>query len=409
MNLTVVIFAITYFAVALGKLPGFRVDRTGAALLGAIALIVSNRIGIDAAWASINVGTVALLFGLMIVSSAFIISNFYAAAAAKIASLKVGPKMLLAVFIAVSATLSAVLTNDVVVLSMVPLLLSVTLARGLNPAPFLLAFCFASNAGSVGTPIGSPQNIILAEGLHLSFVDFVKLAMVPALLSLPLIWGVVALVYRNQWVLQEPSGVEAAQPVTLNRFETTKATIVTAAIVLAFIFTDWPRSLVALGAGGVLLMDRKISSGDMLKHVDGDLILLLFGLFVVNAALAQTGLPAEFLAHLRAGGFDLAQPVILFLVTSVLSNIVGNNPAVMLLLPHATGANPGLTATAMALGTGFASNAIVFGSLAGIIVVEQAHKRGVDISFREFSRTGLPVACASMLLAVGWIWWLARF
>ncbi len=117
-------------------------------------------------------------------------------------------------------------------------------------------------------------------------------------------------------------------------------------------------------------MNRKISSGDVLKHVDGDLILLLMGLFIVNAALAATGLPSELLAYLRHHGLDLQHPLTLFFVSSALSNVVGNNAAVLLLTPYASGgAQPDVTAAAMALGTGFASNMIIFGSLAGIIVV----------------------------------------
>lgn len=178
-------------------------------------------------------------------------------------------------------------------------------------------------------------------------------------------------------------------------------------VVLAFILTAWPRSLIALAAAGLLLMNRKISSSDMLKHVDGDLMLLLFGLFVLNAALAQTGLPVQLLADLRQHGLDLQQPLVLFFATSALSNIVGNNPAVMLLVPYTSGPRPDLAAAAMALGTGFSSNMIVFGSLAGIIVVEEAGKRGIDISFREFSRAGLPVALACIALAAFWILWLS--
>jgi Na+/H+ antiporter NhaD/arsenite permease-like protein len=408
MDLTVSIFVLSYFVIALGKVPGLMVDRTGAAVLGAIALIVFEQIGIDEAWASIDVKTVALLFGLMVLSSAFVVSGFYASAASWVALLDVGPKTLLAAFICVSAFLSALLTNDVVVLAMTPLLLAVTIERGLNPTPFLLAFCFASNTGAVGTPIGSPQNMILGEGLHLSFVDFAKVTLGPALLSLPLVWFVVVLLYRKRWILRTTASPIVDEPAAFNSMETGKALAVTLAVVLAFVLTDWPRALVALAAAGFLLMNRKISSTDMLKHVNGDLMLLLFGLFVLNAALAQTGLPVRLLADLRQHGFDLQQPLALFLVTSVLSNIVGNNPAVMLLVPYMSGERNDLSAAAMALGTGFSSNMIIFGSLAGIIVVEEARKRGVTISFREFVRAGLPVALACIALAIGWLWWISR-
>ena len=172
---------------------------------------------------------------------------------------------------------------------------------------------------------------------------------------------------------------------------------------MAFIFTPWPHSLVALGAAGVLLLNRKIASADILNKVDGDLLLLLFGLYVVNAALTQTGLPTQLVADLRSGGFDLGNPQILLWVMALISNTVGNTAAVILMMPYIGDGNAELTAAAMALGTGFSSNLVVFGSLAGIIVTEAARRHDVTISFWEFSRAGAPVFLACMLLAAGWI------
>ncbi|MFZ5781382.1 MAG: SLC13 family permease [Pseudomonadota bacterium] len=405
MDLTLAVFLATYVAMALGRLPGFRVDRTGAALLGAIAMLVLGRISTDAAWAAVSFPTIALLFGLMIVSGAFAVSGFYAWVADRAASLPLSPAGLLAVMVATSGLLSAVLTNDVVVVAMVPLLVQLCLARGLNPTPFLLGFAFAANVGSAGTVIGSPQNMIIAQGLDLSFVGFMRAALLPSILSLVPVWAVIVVLYRRRWTL----GPEAAGPpvaaggVPLDRAETLKAAVVTLGVIAAFCFTTWPRDLIALAAGALLLLNRRISSADVMKHVDGDLILLLGGLFVVNAAFATTGLPQQALAHLADWGLDLKDPLALFFAISVVSDIVGNNPAVLLVMPYIQAADPELIGAAMALGTGFASNIVVFGSLAGIIVAEQAARRGAPISLLEFSRAGVPVSLATMLVAVGWL------
>ncbi|MBP7243237.1 SLC13 family permease [Amaricoccus sp.] len=405
MDLTVAVFLLVYLAMGLGHLPGFKVDRTGAAVVGALVMIAAGRITADAAWAAIDYRTVGLLFGLMVVSAAFVVSGFYAWAAAKVASRDAAPPALLGLLVAVGGALSAVLTNDVVVVAMTPLLVSITLARGLNPTPFLLGFCFAANAGSAGTLIGSPQNMIAAEALHISFTGFLRLAAVPAILSLPIVWGVVVLLYRGRWTLaRTPHAGPAAPTPEPNRVETLKAAAVTFAVVLAFVFTDWSRDLVALGAAAFLLVNRQVASGDLLKNVDGNLILLLMGLFVVNAALAATGLPQRLLADLRAAGLDLSSPVTLYGVVAVLSNVVGNNPAVMLLSPFLErGPDADALGAAIALGTGFSSNLVVFGSLAGIIVVEQAAQRGVRIGFGEFCRAGIPVSLACLVLGGVWV------
>lgn len=404
MTLIIAIFFATYVAMAVGRLPGFRVDRTGAALLGAIAMLVFEKITPDAAWASVSFPTMALLFGLMIVSGAFSVSGFYGWAAERAASLRVAPHGLLAAMIAVSGLLSSILTNDVVVVAMVPLLVQLCMARRLNPTPFLLGFAFAANAGSSGTIIGSPQNMIIAQGLDLSFVGFMKAALVPSFLSLLPIWAVLVVLYRGRWALNAAARAQAAAPpVRLDRIETAKAAIVTLLVVAAFCLTSWPRDLVALGAGAVLLLNRRVASADVMKHVDGNLFILLGGLFVVNAALATTGLPQRAIAGLTEWGVDLGQPLTLLIVAGVLSDIVGNNPAVLLLVPYVQSADPELIGAAMALGTGLASNMVVFGSLAGIIVAEEAAQRGAPISLMEFSRAGIPASLITMLLAAGWL------
>ncbi|WP_421698737.1 SLC13 family permease [Ancylobacter sp.] len=408
MGLTLLIFFLVYVAMGFGKLPGFMVDRTGAALIGALAVMVAGGISPKAAWESIDYASVGMLFGLMVVSAAFVVSGFYGWTAERVALLPVSAPVLLAVLVGVGGGLSALLTNDVVVVAMTPLLVSLTLARGLNPVPFLLAFCFAANSGSAGTLIGSPQNMIAAQQLGLSFTGFLAVAGLPALASLPLVWGIVALIYRGRWTLPKSAGAledpPAAPPVTLDRVETAKAGVVTALVVAAFIFSDWPRELIALAAAGVLLINRQIASRDLLAQVDGDLLVLIMGLFVVNAAMAATGLPQQLLSGLRATGLSLDDPLALYLVGGMLSNVVGNSPAVMLLVPFLTpGGDAEALGAALALGTGFSSNLIVFGSLAGIIVVEQAADRGVKISFGEFARAGVPVSLACMAMAAGWI------
>ena len=450
MDLTLAIFVLVYVAMGFGHLPGFKVDRTGAAVVGAMALIALGRITPQAAWAAIDYRTIGLLFGLMVVSSAFVVAGFYDRAARWVGDLRVSPPALLAVLIGVAGGLSALLTNDVVVVAMTPVLVSITLARGLNPAPFLLGFCFAANTGSAATLIGSPQNMIAAEALRLSFTGFLRVAALPALLSLPIVWLTLALLYRGRWTaprrpaahsaaarpaVARPAaarpavaptgpaptdaattgpgapdpGATGAAPAAIpfDRLETLKASFVTLAVVAAFVLTDWPHMLVALAGAAVLLVNRSIASKDMLGRVDGDLLLLLMGLFVVNAAVAATGLPQRLLAGLNGLGLDLQDPLSMLAVMSVLSNIVGNNPAVMLAAPFLDGAaRPEALGAAIALGTGFSSNLVIFGSLAGIIVAEQGRAYGVEIGFRAFSRAGVPAALLCLALAAGWILYL---
>ena len=409
MNLTLLIFLLVYIAMGFGKVPGFKIDRTGAALVGALAMLAVGSISAQAAWNAIDYKTIGLLFGLMIVSGAFAVSGFYAWAADKVATLQVSPAKLLAVFIVVSGVLSSILTNDVVVVAMTPLLVSITLARGLNPIPFLLGFCFAANTGSVGTLIGSPQNMIAAQALDVSFIDLLKVAGIPALISLPIVWGVICYLFKGKWTIEktvDTTPTTIVQP-QLNKLETLKALIVTIVLVVIFIMDIWPQELVALTAAGILLINRTVASNDVLKEVDGNLLLLIMGLFIVNAAMSNTGLPQTLLADLKHMGLNLNDPLSLFFTSAALSNIVGNNPTVMLLVPYLeTGLNANALCAALALGTGFSSNMVIFGSLAGIVVVEQAKASGIQISFMDYAKAGFPVAVICIFLSAFWIYFI---
>lgn len=408
MYLTLAIFIAVYVAMGVGHLPGFRLDRTGAAIVGAMILIASGEISPASAWASVDYRVIGLLFGLMTVSASFMVAGFYDWVAVRVGNIDVGPKGLLAILIAVSAAMAALLNKDVVAVAMTPILCSICIERRLNPLPFLLGFCFAANFASAATILGSPQNMIIAEALQLSFVGFMAATAPPAVLGLPLIWVVLVICYPGRWALPVAAGSSAsdatAAPAHFDRGETIKTCVVAAVVIAAFLVTNLPHMIIALMGASVLLVSRRLASSNLLHHIDGDLLLLLFGLFVVNAALSATGLPEHVLHGLRAIGLDLHDPLSMLIVMAALSNIVGNNPAVMLVAPFIDGAHrPEALGAAIALGTAFSSSAVVFGSLVGIIVAEECRKRAIPLGFREFARAGVPTSILCLLMAAIWI------
>ncbi len=165
-----------------------------------------------------------------------------------------------------------------------------------------------------------------------------------------------------------------------------------------FLFAPWPREVVAFTGAGVLLLSRKMHSTRMLGLVDWELLVLFIGLFVVNHALQRTGLPAVVVADLAAAGWRLDDPALLGGAAFALSNVVSNVPAVMLLLPVATHPLAGPT---LALVSTFAGNLLIVGSIANIIVVDAAARRGVRIDWRLHARTGVPVTLLTPAIAAG--------
>jgi Na+/H+ antiporter NhaD/arsenite permease-like protein len=402
-SVVVLVFAFVYLGMILGEIPGLALERTGVALLGAIVLLAAGRVTPEAAWTAIDVPTIGLLLGLMVVSAQFRLGGFYANTTRQIAAANLRPEALLAVLIVIAGALSALLANDVVCLAMAPVLIEGCDRRGLNPLPYLLALACASNAGSAATLIGNPQNMLIGQRLGLSFGRYLIEAGVPAVLSLAAVWAILCRQFRGRWTAP-PAGVEAAAP-PFNRWQTAKGFFVLALLVAVFLWAPIPREVAALSAAGVLLMSRRMASRDILGLVDWELLVLFSGLFVVNHSLAASGVLDEIFAAVYEAGVDVSQPAWLFGVTVVLSNLVSNVPAVMLLLPAAT--HP-LAGPVLGLASTLAGNLFIVGSIANIIVVDQAARLGVKISWRDHARVGVPVTLATLAIAAVWLWTVDR-
>jgi Na+/H+ antiporter NhaD/arsenite permease-like protein len=386
-----------------GGLPFLQLDRTGIALLGAIAIVALGVLTPEQAALSIHLPTLLLLFSFMVISAQMRLGGFYAWVTLRIAALPLAPPALLAATIAAVAALSAVFSNDVICLAIAPVLADACLRRGLDPVPYLLGLACAANVGSAATLIGNPQNMLIGEVLRLSFVGYLAAAIVPVIVGLAATWLVIAWQSKGKWravQLHTPEleRREAADAV-LDRWQTAKGLAVAGALVAVFVFTSWPRDVAALTGAGLLLMSRRLHSNKMLGLVDWELLILFIGLFVVNHALARTGLTAQAMRALADAGLPLAEPAPLFAVAFVLSNVVSNVPAVMLLLPAA---NEPFSGPMLALVSTLAGNLLIVGSIANIIVVDAARRRGIGIDWRRHARTGVPVTLVTLVITGAW-------
>ena len=403
MNIIIwVVFALVYLVMILGELPGLALDRTGVALLGAIILLMTNQMPPSEAWQAVDVPTIALLFGLMVVSAQFRLGGFYAYITRRLAGVQLSPPCVLALLIAVCGLLSAVLANDVVCLAMAPILVEGCARKKLNPVPFLLALACASNVGSAATLIGNPQNMLIGQTLKLSFVGYLMNALVPSVAGLAVIWWIIRWQFRGRW--EREFEVPTVDVPPFNPWQSIKALGVTTLLVLAFLLTPWPREVVALAAAGLLLTSRRMASREMLGLVDWQLLVLFISLFIVNHALLASGALDVMTRAITQTGVDPSQAGWLFTLTVVLSNLISNVPAVMLLLKitHHPLAGP-----ILALASTLAGNLFIVGSIANIIVIDQAARLNVRIGWRQHARVGIPVTLATLLIAAAWL--LIRF
>ena len=404
IDLILAVFIATYLGMAFGRWPGLAIDRTGIALIGAIILVAAGALTLEGAAQSVDLPTLLLLFGLMIVSAQYAASGFYDGVAARVAGMGGSPRKLLAAVIAVAGGLSALLANDIVVFAMTPLLCVGLRQRGLNPTPYLIALACAANAGSAATLIGNPQNILIGQVGQLDFVAFLGYCAIPALIAMAVSYGVIAWQWRGRLTDgAAPSATDlAAVPLARDKTQFIKALIATA-VLLALFFTDLPRELSALAIAALLLLSRKLASRDLVGAVDFSLLLLFAGLFVVTGALAATPLAAEIFADLAQAGWLPDRLATLTPLALVLSNTIGNVPAVILLLQVWQAPPPGAL-YGLALLSTLAGNLLIVGSLANIIVAERAASVGVKLGFADHAKCGVPITLISMVIAAGWLW-----
>lgn len=399
-----VVFFLVYLGMILGGLPFLQLDRTGVALLGAIALIAMKAVTPEQAVQSVHLPTMILLFSFMVISAQLRLGGFYPWVTLHLAGMAVSPAVLLAAVVAAVAALSAVFSNDIICLSVAPVLADACARRGLNPLPYLLALACGANVGSAATLIGNPQNMLIGSALDLSFAGYAAEAAVPVLLGLAATWAVISYQSRGRWQLAGDAAAVAERrdegPAGLDRWQSAKGLAVAGTLLVVFLFTGWPREVAALAGAGVLLTSRRMHSRKMLGLVDWELLVLFSGLFVVNDALRRTGLTAAVVADFAASGVDLQEAGPLFAATLILSNVVSNVPAVMLLLPVATRDFAG---PLLALVSTLAGNLLIVGSIANIIVVDAAARRGIVIDWRTHARVGVPVTLATLAITAAWL------
>jgi len=415
--LTWVIFALTYCGLALGKIPGLRIDRAGIAFVGAALILITGILSLADATSpeSIDFKTLFLLLGMMIVVGSLRLSGVFQRLTDLAASSLTSPRALLAVTIGLSGMLSAFLINDVVCIALTPLVLHLARRMKVDPLPHLIGLATAANVGSTGTITGNPQNIYIGVHSGIPYLRFAVRLLPIALLGLVINYFVVWLVYRRQLmpppnrelVTRDSRGFDEASDGALSRHSRLlplqiKSIVVTLGAVVLF-FAGLPLELVALGAAAVVLLDR-VKPEKIYREVDWSLLVMFTGLFIVVHA---------FQVHIVQGWnveswtWLLTRPVdVLSLVSLGLSNLVSNVPAVLLLEPVVQSV-PATTREsawlALAMSSTFAGNMTILGSVANLIVVESARRRGIEIRFREYLKVGVPLTILTTSLGVAWL------
>jgi len=401
MIIALIIFIITYGFIGLRQIPRLHIDRPAGALVGAVLMIVLGVLTLDQAFAAIDMHTLLLLLGMMIITVYLRAAGFFELMADKILSLSKTPLQLLILVTVSSGLLSALFVNDTICLLYTPIILEMTFQLGVNPIPYLLALATSSNIGSVMTVTGNPQNMLIGIYSRIPYLSFLAALFPVALLGLVVSVVVIRFVYRHEMKAD-------AFPTALKipRYEVRKPLLIKALLVCAAVLTafslGYPYSLVAAAGAVMLLLIGGVSTEKILEGVDWTLLLFFSGLFVVMRGVEVSGLAHAMIG--KAGDLTSLSPIGriagLSMVSMALSNLVSNVPAVMLLKPLVVSlGNDHVAWLVLAMSSTLAGNLTLIGSVANLIVVQQAKKR-VEIGFVEYIRVGALITIITVAMGI---------
>lgn len=397
MDLSSLIFISTYIILAIGQPPLFRIDRTGAALIGATLMLVLKVISVQEAYSAIDYKTIATLFGLMVLVAHFRISGALNLLVKHLVLKVKRPSELLYFIVFSAGILSAFLMNDTMCLLLTPLVLKITRVSGLNPKPFLLALCMAANLGSVATITGNPQNLIIGLSSGLTYSEFFYYLFPVAISGLFILTIIISIVYRKE--LSQPMNDKAVLKVRYKKPIIIKFCILTSLCLIGF-FAGLPIEGVALVTACLFLITRRVKPEKVYNLIDFKLLILFIGLFIIIKAFENSSLFRYISGY---AGYFLKNPLTFVSCVSLLSNAVSNVPAVLIFKPFIETLSLGKeTWLYLAMSSTLAGNLTILGSIANIIVIELAYPK-VKISFLEYLKLGLPVTIITLLIGTLWL------
>ncbi|HTQ45816.1 MAG TPA: anion transporter [Polyangiaceae bacterium] len=404
---TWIIFILVYLGLAVGKLPFVHLDRAGIALVGATAALVLGLVTFPQAVESVDFATIALLFGMMVVVAYLRLAGFFRLLATRVLLRAQTPLGVLAAVVGLSGLLSAFLVNDVVCLAFGPIVLSLARRVRREPAPYLVALATAANVGSTATITGNPQNMIIGGLSHVPYGTFAARLGPIAAVGLVLDFAIVALAFRG--ALSRDTGEDARPSIAPGDPAGTpdpkllpKGIAVLLGLVGCF-FAGVPVEIAALGAGAVLMLGRQ-RPDRLYAQIDWNLLVMFAGLFVVVDAFELHVVSTWNLGWVTRSG--TAPVAALTGAAAVLSNLVSNVPAVLLLksivVPMAPAAREHAWLT-LAMASTLSGNLTPVASVANLIVLEGAHRQGIRVSLWDYCRVGVPLTLVTLVLGAAWL------
>ena len=396
-----IIFIITYLGIIFNKLPLLNLNRKTSAYAGSVLMILFGVISFEDAIKSIDFNTIALLLGMMIIISVLQTEGFFTLISRKTMSSAKNASRLLFLIVFITGVASAFLVNDAVVLLFTPVIINICRKSSLDPVPFLLGEIFSSNAGSLMTVTGNPQNMIIGIASGISYGKFMFYMLPIAIVSMFIIVWIVKRINRDIFTKNRQITATYDDRQAYNPKSMRAVLAVFVLVICGFFFGKifhLSIPVIALVGSVLSIMVSRSDSKEIFKGVDFSLLLFFASLFIIVAAVKQSGvLNAVFDLSLQPNSVSI---LIIFVLSLVLSQLLSNVPYTILVLPVFTATNSSILWLSLAASSTLAGNLTVVGAMANLIVLEQAEKEGIKITPHKFYRPALLITVLTYLFAV---------
>jgi Na+/H+ antiporter NhaD/arsenite permease-like protein len=395
------VILLALIGIAIGRIPRLRMNRATIAFAGAAFLIALGGISAEEAAGAIDLSTLILILSMMIITANLKFSGFFDLAGTLVLRSADRPRKLLGLVMVSSAVLSALFLNDTICIMMTPLVAVLCQRAKRDPVPYLIGLALSANIGSAATIIGNPQNMLIGASSGIPFMRFLSRLAIPSIISLLVAYLLTVLVFKKEFAGNEKITVtdlaqEGLSDQPLYKPLLYKSLFAILVMIVAF-FLDAPVYAAAMVAAALLLTTRRIKPERVFAELDWTIIAFFGGLFIITAAVAKTVAFSLFVAKaLPLVGQSMAG---LSAFTLVLSNLISNVPAVMLMRPLAqyfTDNEQFYLVLAMA--STYAGNLTLLGSVANLIVAESARRFNIDINFGTYLKVGLPTTLVTITL-----------
>ena len=398
--------AAVFILIAIRQVGRFNLKIWQIMLGGAVAVLVTGQIALPDALRAINPDVMLFLFGMFVVGEALVESGYLAYIARRFFSPVKNPDQLVLMILFGMGLLSALLMNDTLAIIGTPLVLSLATRFKLSPSLLLITLAVAITTGSVMSPIGNPQNLLIAQdsGMTAAFVTFGTYLFIPTLINLLFAFVVLRFFYPEEFSYRQvpddpitPCDRSVTLPVrcSLAIILLLAAANITSSLLGARMIITLPFIALAAAAPVLLLSERRWT---VLRGIDWATLVFFAAMFVLMESVWQTGFFQSFISG------SMVSSVPMILGTSVLvSQFISNVPFVALFQPMIVQAGGGATAQLMALAAGstIAGNLTILGAASNVIIIQNAEKQGQTISFMEFAKVGVPLTI--LQLVVYWI------